>query len=365
MAEPFTPGPARRLAFVDALKALASQLIVLHHLAFYGPLSDQAYPLLPALISGLSQHARLAVQAFLVIGGFLAAQGLAPAGTLLTTRPLRLLWQRYLKLVVPYLAAVLLAIGCAAVARGLMTHDSLPGPPTLPQVVAHALLLQSLLGYEGLSAGVWYVAIDFQLYLLLVGILWLAHRLARDAARVALLGRLLVAVLALASLYHFNRDPDWDSWGVYFFASYALGALVYWVSNRSAAAGWLLLIVAAVIAALLLDYRSRIALALAVALVLALARRTGFIESWPGGRWIARLGKISYSVFLVHFPVCLVISGLFARFATPDPTVGLIGMLVAWLASLIAGALFYRLVESRLPSVLRRFGPTFAFSRKT
>lgn len=364
MAEPFAPGPARRLAFVDALKALASQLIVLHHLAFYGPLSDQAYALLPALISGLSQHARLAVQAFLVIGGFLAAQGLAPAGSLLTTRPLRLLWQRYLKLVAPYLAAVLLAIGCAAVARGLMTHDSLPGPPTLPQVVAHALLLQSILGYEGLSAGVWYVAIDFQLYLLLVGILWLARRLARDAVR-AVLGSLLVAALALASLYHFNRQPDWDSWGVYFFASYALGALVYWVSNRPAAAGWLLLIVVAVIAALLLDYRSRIALALAVALALALARRTGFIESWPAWHWIARLGKISYSVFLVHFPVCLVISGLFARFATPDPTVSLIGMLVAWLASLMAGALFHRFIESRLPSILRRFGPTFAFSGKT
>ena len=69
------PAVASRLAFVDALKAVASQFIVLHHLAFYGPMSDVANDLAPALFSWLSQNARLAVQVFLVIGGFLAAQG--------------------------------------------------------------------------------------------------------------------------------------------------------------------------------------------------------------------------------------------------------------------------------------------------
>ena len=37
----------KRLPFIDALKALASQLIVLHHLAFYGPMSDYARSLAP------------------------------------------------------------------------------------------------------------------------------------------------------------------------------------------------------------------------------------------------------------------------------------------------------------------------------
>ena len=98
-------------------------------------MSDHAHSLLPTLVSWLSQEARIAVQAFLVIGGFLAAQSLAPGGVLLAARPLSLLWRRYLKLVTPYLAAVLLGIACAAIARRLMTHDSLPGLPTLPQAV--------------------------------------------------------------------------------------------------------------------------------------------------------------------------------------------------------------------------------------
>ena len=56
---PCDTAPARgvpsRLAFVDALKAIAVQLIVLHHLAFYGPMSNNAYELAGAAISWLRQ----------------------------------------------------------------------------------------------------------------------------------------------------------------------------------------------------------------------------------------------------------------------------------------------------------------------
>ena len=67
-----------RLALIDALKAVASQFIVLHHLAFYGPMSDFTHQLWPGLITWLSQDARMAVQVFLVISGFLSARALAP-----------------------------------------------------------------------------------------------------------------------------------------------------------------------------------------------------------------------------------------------------------------------------------------------
>ncbi|HMW55089.1 MAG TPA: acyltransferase [Accumulibacter sp.] len=345
MTEVRMPGMPSRLAFVDALKALAFQLIVLHHLAFYGPMSDHAYLLAPDLIRWLSQDARMAVQAFLVIGGFLAVRSLAPDGVMLATHPLDLVQKRYLKLVLPYLTAMLIGVACAAIAREWMVHDSIPGRPTLPQVVAHALLLQSILGYEGLSAGVWYVAIDFQLFALLVGVLWLARTIARGTT-IPTVSVLLVVTLALASLYYFNRDGAWDVWGVYFFAAYALGIVTYWATDHKKTLGWLLPMVGLVAIALLLDYRPRLVVALLVALAIGLARIYGWLENWPRSRLIAYLGQISYSVFLVHFPICLLINGLFARFAASDPWVNLAGMCIAWLASIAAGALFFRYVES-------------------
>lgn len=343
------PSVASRLVFVDALKALASQLIVLHHLAFYGPMSDYAQTIAPDLISWLYDYARIAVQVFLVIGGFLATQALARDGRLVDKPVFTLLWRRYLKLVPPYFGALLLAIAGAAIARSLISNDSIPGAPTPPQFVAHVFLLQSVLGFDGLSAGVWYVAIDFQLYALLLATLWLARRAGQHALAI---GTLLVVALMLASLFHFNRDADWDNWAVYFFGSYALGALTYWAVRRNQAPAWLALIVVLVIGALLVDYRSRILVALLTAVALGIARYTGVIENWPKSNFVAWLGKISYAVFLVHYPICLVVNALFERYAPHAPTIQLAGMFVAWMTSVSAGALFYHQIECRAQGLL-------------
>ncbi|MBK7326002.1 MAG: acyltransferase [Propionivibrio sp.] len=292
-----------RLAFIDALKAVASQLIVLHHLAFYGPMSDVANGLAPALFSWLSQDARIAVQIFLVIGGFLAARTLAPTGGLIVANPLTVLSDRYFKLVIPYVAAIFLSILCAAIARSLMDHDTIPDPPTLRQMLAHVALLQNILAYDSLSAGVWYIAIDFQLFVLLLGTLWFARAVGDRFISLPVFSILFVSVLALGSLFYFNRDSDWDNWAIYFFCCLRAGhadVLGDRVRTKSGLAAGDFCVV---VVALIIDFRSRIAVALITALALGISRRWGFMESRPGGKFLAYLGKISYSVFLVHFPV--------------------------------------------------------------
>jgi peptidoglycan/LPS O-acetylase OafA/YrhL len=331
---------------VVALKAVASQLIVLHHLAFYGPMADAAMEVAPALISWLSQDARIAVQVFLVVGGFLAARSLAPRGILVTANPLAHVWRRYLRLLVPYLAALVFSVGCAVVARRWMTHESIPDVPTIRQLLAHLLLSQNVLGFDSLSAGIWYVAVDFQLFTLFLLVLWIARGIATGTRSRLRLGLLCVAGLGAASLFHFNRDAIWDTWALYFFAAYALGALAYWASARDRSPAWLGMIVLVVLAALSIAFRSRIAIALGVALALGAARRTGIEKAWPTARPIDFLGEISYSVFLVHFPVCLVVNALFTRFAPQDPVVQSGGMLLAWAASVAAGACFFRYIET-------------------
>ncbi|MEI7612609.1 MAG: acyltransferase [Betaproteobacteria bacterium] len=336
-----------RLAFIDALKAIASQLVVLHHLAFYGPMSDVARELAPALFSWLSQDARIAVQIFLVIGGFLAAKALAPNGTLLTQAPLTLLKKRYFKLVIPYFAAVVLCIIFSSIARHLIEHDSIPGRPTLLQILAHLTLLQSLLDFDSLSAGVWYIAIDFQLFSLLLALLWLARTTGQGISHVPKLGVAFVAVLSLASLFYFNRSATWDNWALYFFGSYALGALTYWATLSERKPIWLFTIAMVVTAALSIDFRSRIVLALITALALGLSCHFGFLENTPKSKVLAYLGKISYSVFLAHFPVILVINALVTRLSPDSLALNAFGFIFAWAASIASGALFYRFIENR------------------
>ena len=58
---------ASRLFPLDALRATAAQLIVLHHLSVYGPIAEAMHRLFPLLTGWLYDYGRMAVQVFLVL----------------------------------------------------------------------------------------------------------------------------------------------------------------------------------------------------------------------------------------------------------------------------------------------------------
>lgn len=341
------PGLAQ-FALVDLLKLSAAQLIVLHHLAFYGPMADHVRPIAPDLIGWLDTYGRIAVQVFLVIGGFLAAKSLSPCGHLTTVNPMRIILRRYRKLAPPFFVATLLTVGAYAVAGRWMTHNSISALPELPQLLAHALLLHGIAGFDSISAGAWYVAIDFQLYAAMTLLVWLSARIAAGRPVLWLLPCLIVLCVA-ASLFYFNRNAAWDMWALYFFGSYGLGIIAWWASDpvqRPVTVALLLTaMVALTLTALLMDFRIRIAVALVIACSLILAGRAPLPHRIAQFGFIHYMGRISYSVFLVHFAVCLIVNAAFTRFFSPQPTVQAAGLLLALLASAAAGAAFHRWVE--------------------
>nr|WP_316642525.1 acyltransferase family protein [uncultured Roseateles sp.] len=341
--------PSSRLLHIDLLKALAAQAIVLHHLSAYGPIAETVHLLLPRLLDLIYQYGRMAVQVFLVLSGFLSARGLAPAGQMLLAHPGALLWQRYLRLVLPFMAAVLLTLACSALVAPWLP-ELVPVSVSAGQLLSHALLLHGVLGHEALTVGAWYVAIDLQLFALLLGLLWLAARLRPGRAR--RLGPALVLLLVVASLWMFNRMPDLDDWALYFFGSYGLGALVYWLGRSARPRLWGLLVSGLVLAALLVEFRARIALAGVTALLLAWLQRRHqagrrLFGQQQAPRWLtAQAGTHAYSLFLVHFPVCLLVNALFERADHEQPLSGLLAMAAAWALSNMAALLFYRWIEA-------------------
>lgn len=331
---------AARLPLIDLLKAVASQAIVLHHLAFYGPMAQTIRPYATGFVDTLAEHARFAVQVFFVIGGFLAARSLAPDGVARPNAPVALAAARWLRLAGPYVAAIALAVATAAIGRALATHPTIPDAPTVLQVLANLAMLQDIAGEPALSAGLWYVAIDLQLYVVALVVLGLAARIGhRLAAPVA------IVALAALSLLHFNRDPRWDAWAVYFLGAYGLGMLAAWVPPSAIGRRAIVAIAVLGALALALDFRGRIAVALATALLLAwtLSRGTdGRAFAPPRIAWLAR---ISYSVFLVHFPVLVLVEAAAARWFADDPLACAIALAAAFVASTGAGAVLHRWVE--------------------
>lgn len=329
---------------IDILKVIAAQCIVLHHFSAYGPLSEAASSALPEVFEWLYDNARIAVQVFLVIAGYLAARSFA-----LTKRPvssvLGAIWHRYQRLALPFVAALLLTVVCAAIARPHLAAEVVPAAPTLPQLLAHASLLHSVLNVESLSAGVWYVAIDFQLYATLALVLWLG-------GGKRWLSLALVAFLCAASLTWFNADADWDIWSVYFFGAYGLGALAWWAGSR-ARHGWYAVVLYATalgigLAALAINFRERIALAISVSALLA------SFGTWQLRlpRWldaaVSLLSRTSYALFLVHYGVLLLANAAWAEIGSDDGDAALLFMAASWLVALGASHVFHTQVEQRI-----------------
>lgn len=363
---------------IDAIKAAGCLLIVLHHLAFYGPMSDVVAAAWPGLVNWLYDHGRLAVQFFLVCAGFLTAASLARYESLAMSEALSLAWQRYMRLAIPLLAALSFTVLVTEWVRPDFEHASLSAPPDWGQALAHIALVQHLLDLEALSAGIWYVAIDLQLYAmallcLVVQKVW--PRAQNDRWRLNGAGGVdwsaarrwgLWLVLVCASLWWWNRDADLDDLGVYFWGAYGLGLLA-WEARRHATSdqggarawvwgpGIVMLLVGGV--AWWVEPRARIAVAWGVAALLMAAP-----ASWIGGddngssrgrlavKW---LSGVSYSVFLIHFGVSLAVNAAVTAHWPDALWANALGMLVAVLLSLLLGDWLHRWVERHPPTVWR------------
>ncbi len=338
--------PPDRLPFrlIDILKILAAQCIVLHHFSAYGPLSEAAAEALPELMDWLYNNARMAVQVFLVVAGYLAARGFAltqrPGATLLSA-----IWRRYLRLALPFMAAVVLTVVCAAIARPFLDADLVPAAPTLGQLLAHASLLHSVLGSESLSAGVWYVAIDFQLYAALALLVWLSR-----GRRWLSMG--LVALLCMASIAGFNTDADWDVWALYFFGAYGLGALAWWAGLRARYGVYAIVLYATALgtglASLALNFRERLALAITVSAVLASFGRAQLRMPRSLDYGVEWLSRTSYALFLVHYAVLLLANAAWVGLGWEDGNAAVFFLAGSWMLAVCFSYLFHYQVERRL-----------------
>jgi Acyltransferase family len=251
--------PARWPA-IDILRIVAAHLIVWHHFAIYSGMADAAWASAPEAFRALADHARKAVQVFLVVGGFFAARTLMPLiqdgdGASASPRSMRWLGRallgRFMRLAPWVWLAIIVLLIVGRVLDGRAAAVALP-----VQVLANALLLQDVLGVPSLSAGLWYVAIDFQLYACVALLAWAGPR-AAEQRRAMALGMVVLAILL--SAWVFNREASGDVWAPYFMAAYGLGMLAWWCSQRVPGSGIAMtLATAGVSAALVFDFRDRL-----------------------------------------------------------------------------------------------------------
>ena len=63
---------------------------------------------------------------------------------------------------------------------------------------------------------------------------------------------------------------------------------------------------------------------------------------------LCQSGASPYSLFLIHFPICLVLTAWIAEYVIDRPHAALGLMILEYAVSLVAAVAFYRLIEGRV-----------------
>ena len=337
---------------IDFLKVFAALLIILHHLSSYGQLAEDARQFLPGVMTWLFEYGRYAVQIFLVMGGYLAVQSLTRTSDIKNpSTVLKLIFNRYLRLFAPYVVALLVTIACAWLARFWVQDEYVGESETLGQFLAHLFFLQGILGLDSISAGAWYVAIDWQLYAVLAIMLGMFPNF-RTLIWVSL-------ILSTASLLYFNRLSQYENYFIYFIGAYGLGVLAQLAKNDSEPTVSRLAKLSILITGLIilvssfqhLWIRNILAYLVAIALIVWGSRAYKDQKHTKMHNLVLSIlwgSRRSYCAFLLHFSFILVANTIYIASGLSAQHNGWValGLIMATVVvSWIAANYLYRLVE--------------------
>ncbi|HSS03521.1 MAG TPA: acyltransferase [Kofleriaceae bacterium] len=285
-----------RYAFVDALRGVAALWVVLFHAYAKNVRAMTGYEL-PQPLDAIFGNGHLGVDIFFVISGFVIAQSIRDAHI----TPKFIGWfalRRSLRLDPPYWVTIASMIVLSYIS-GRLQRDHAPLPqPTWDAVIAHLFYLQGFLGYPQIVGVFWTLCYEMQFYLMLVILTGIAQW-----PRVAWLSRWFVfAPLWVVSAVCIAGSTWPAALSLYGWPYFFLGVTVNWVHNRKEPPLALAIVVAAT-AALLPFEPLKTAVALVTAIAIYRASVTGRLASLTLGRVAQYLGRISYSLYLVHMLV--------------------------------------------------------------
>ncbi|MEN3534861.1 acyltransferase [Microbispora sp. ZYX-F-249] len=368
-----TRAPAR-LPGLDGIRGIAALFVVLHHCWLL------SFPGFPAgtgpAWAGWLVYGHLAVVMFIVLSGFSLAVSPARSGWRLNGLR-RFAYRRAWRILPPYWAALLFSL---VVAWTLIPQPG-QGSPTVKSVVVYGLLVQDLFGSPSPNGAFWSIAVEAQLYIVFPLMLLVLRRagaavlLAVLTVVVALIGLLAPSVPAVDLFMRLTPQ---------FAVLFAIGAVAAGVAAKMpagmpagmvtgmAARGeahengspwpsrlpWLALAAAAPVVLLIVVrgpewtvghyFWVDLAVGPAAGLLLAsvAAGRPRPLVRLLDTRALRRLGSFSYSLYLIHAPIVVVVNRLvLAPRLAPGVTMFLATLVLTVPFTLLAAWLFASVFE--------------------
>jgi peptidoglycan/LPS O-acetylase OafA/YrhL len=365
-----SPADGREHA-LDGLRGAGAIAVMSYHVFDFFPFYEGARAALLASPLGILFNGLGALHVFFVLSGYVLALSLTH-----DTRPrkhLRFYVRRVFRIHPPYVAAVLFAWAMTLGLERISSSGAVPLSASASCFHLRASLLPRALMVPSLAFGQlpvgWSLFVELAMSVIFPLLLWLARR---------------THPLVLVGLGFFLMRPLDSRLGFLVFTlDFALGIAVFlaapWVGtfvaslSRSATAAWLVATVVLLQAPYAISWwrtgqsgmharyePSMIApLALGAALLVALTVHQPSVRRFFAARWIASLGTISFSFYLIHFTMLAWIVCRFGGRSLGVPAA--LGMgLVAFALSVGLSILGYRFVEQPAMDAGRAVGRAIA-----
>lgn len=332
---------------MTGLRAIAALMVLLLHLdqTFGSPLIFR----LSAVDSGF-----LGVDVFFVLSGFILAHVYGvPLARPRAVAVAHFLWLRFARLYPIHLLALAVLVAMVG-ARGLLDTNFW----RLADIPAHLLMVHAWIAGPSWNVPAWSVSAEWLAYCLFpaiwVGVGRVGGRVVPVVAILALLAALVLG-LRLGDVELSKTITGWPV-ALRVLCEFTIGCLLFRLAGQVAPSRWFDGLFAVGLAGMLWAPCTTVALVGVVLTVAAAARATGPVHRLLTSHAMLHGGLISYSVYMLHFPVIRVIFNVNGVLAMDSrPLAVKLAAELAWIVVILAlAAASHRWVEQPARRWLRR-----------
>jgi peptidoglycan/LPS O-acetylase OafA/YrhL len=344
----------RRFVLVDALRGIAALAVLFHHLLFSSDLQITLWQVLPNWFAEFCHRGAFGVEIFFVLSGFVIAHSLRNVPLSLRSVG-NFMLRRQIRLDPPYWTVLFAALLLLFVEAHVPWIERKPLPSFL-DVVINLCYLQVITGTSPIISVSWTLCMEVQFYLVFILLLLAGKSLGRSGAKSRTLSAILVALLAIGSLL--VPAHQYDHWFIQWWYYFAAGALGYWsVGNPRFRAAFIGFLIFFFVVAVRQEEPGPLLIGWTTALLLYTAGCLGTLTRWLDFAPLQYLGRISYSLYLIHLLVVIYVLRLGYRLTGTNHAGAVFWFFLAGAISIVAAHGLYLLVEARSVRFAARLKP--------
>ena len=206
-------------------------------------------------------------------------------------------------------------------------------------------MLQSVFGEPSLSAGLWYIPIHLQLIIISLVIFKLFQISILNHQFIIPIIGVSFTLIWLSSIFYFNLNTHYDCWGLYFFGLFGCGLLTGYSIHFQPKL--IILINMIVICALMMNFKIRLLLSLITAdcifIYMTVPTLNYFLEHISSP--FQALARYSLSIFLIHYPILVLINSIFCYFHAHSTGMLMINYGLTVILSICLAKIFFENLE--------------------